>query len=103
MHVRITKYRGVCLICETFYRQAFEIFDVPRFFRHKGFLLYNIPWVWLNCPLSGVFECKIGDGLLSVIRSSGASAIQGFLMSMEKRSGLSDIVGVFGNTLTAGA
>ena len=21
----------------------------------QGFLLYNIPWVWLNCPLSGGF------------------------------------------------
>ena len=44
------------LICETLCRHAFETFDVPRFsgVQHKG---YNIPWVWLNCPLalSGVF------------------------------------------------
>ena len=48
--------------------------------QHKGFDCTISRWVWLKCPLSGVFYCTIWDGLLSVIRSSGVSAIQGVLM-----------------------
>ena len=44
-------------------RHAFETFDMPPNNRdgcfsgvqHKRFDFTNIPWVWLNCPLSGVF------------------------------------------------
>ena len=71
-------------------RHAFETFDVLSNNRdgcfsgvqHKGFD-FTIFRGCGNRPLSGVFlycECTIGDGLLSVIRSSGVSAIQGFLM-----------------------
>ena len=51
MHVRnveVSVSEG--LICETFYGHAFETFDVgPRW------PFFMILWVWLNCPLSGVF------------------------------------------------
>ena len=49
----------------------------------RGSTIHVFRWVWLNCPLSGVFydyEYTIGDGLLSVTRSSGVSTIHGFLM-----------------------
>ena len=50
--------------------------------QHRGLVGLQCSWVWLNCQLSGVFYCEwtIVDGLLSVIRSSGVSTIQGFLM-----------------------
>ena len=46
------------LICETLYRQAFEIFDVPRFsgVQHKGFyrLQYSV----------GVAKLSVEEGFL---------------------------------------
>ena len=71
--------------------------DVPiSGVQQKGFDSTLIGWVWLNCPLSGVFyycECIIGDGLLSIIQSSGVrySGGSNVLKSMEKRSELSEL------------
>ena len=65
--------------------------------QHKGFDCTIIGWVWLKCPLSGVFynyNCTIGDGItvcymeLWGVRYSGVSDV---LRSMEKQSGLSEL------------
>ena len=45
------------LICETLYGHAFETFNLMlvRIIAMAVFRESSILWVWLNCPLSGVF------------------------------------------------
>ena len=73
-------------------RHAFETFDIHPHnrdgcFRESSIKVYNVPWMWLNCPLSHTLESiqsivergflvLRGDGLLSVV--AGSPLFRGF-------------------------